>query len=320
MNHDTKRIDAAALLAALRDRSASGIYSVAIDGGAIPVSVQLSQSPNVVFTFIGGVDRANLDPPRFAATGLLGYVDASIVAFSDPSLDRSDDLALAWFAGHEGFATQTILSALIGEIMASLRATRVAFVGRSGGGFAALYFSWKVPGSVAVACNPQTDIARYGLIHRTKYRTSCWPSLPADASLDTAIESNLCHLYASRFDNTVVYLQGASDIWHLRNHCGPFVSSVASENVSRLIVRVDSWGQQGHQPVPTGIWIPWLAAALNAPSTAAIDIERTWNAANPLRIPPLVPLRKTPVGRDAMLAGSLVREAKLTLLDANKSQ
>jgi len=271
-------------LGSVRARIANGETTIALDGGELPVWTHLCASPSVVFTFTGAANREK-PLPQFASTGLWKRVPASIIALADPSLDRNDELRLAWYAGHRGFELQKLLPGLLRQIIDSLGATRVAFVGGSGGGFAALYYSAKIPGSVAVVLNPQTNLNKYHWGHRKRYRTVCWPSLDEKAPLDSVIDANLLPLYAEPLTNTVICIQIASDYFHLTRQCTPFVAGLPSEYRDHLILRVANWGVQGHKPAPRDVWIPWLAAALSAPDTTASAIEEAWAACNPVLYP-----------------------------------
>lgn len=316
MKPPAQPVDRATFLASLRNRSAKGVYAIALDGGELPVSVNLRESPSLVFSFTGAAaNRGNFSLPHFAVQGLQAHVPASIIGFSDPSLERDIDLKAAWFSGHEAFEVQKFLPSLIREMIEHTGATRVAFVGGSSGGFAALFYSWHIPGSIAVVTNPQTNFERYLKSPIDEYRAVCWPSLPNDVPLNDAIDTDLCALYASRFENTVIYLQVSSDYTHLKSQFTPFVATLPRNFAKHLIVRMANWGGWGHKPAPAGIWIPWLNAALSAPDTTAAAIEQTWEEQNPVHIPPLQPLVQPP-GRDEQIATELARTAADRLLGA----
>ncbi len=287
--------------------------------------VQLQDSSTVVFSFSGAIDRENHPLPFFTSTSLHKHVPASVIGIADPSLARSDDLKLAWYAGHEGFAVQTALTTLIREMVDRLDATRIVFIGGSGGGFAALYYSWQLPGSVAIVSNPQTNLNHAIRTHRDRYLAACWPSLSSFTSLRDAIDTDLCALYASRCDNSVIYLQEASDFYHLKWHFGPFVTQLPREYADRLVVRMAQWGRRGHQAVPAKIWIPWMKAALTAPITTAAAIEETWAGQNPSRPPrqnkPLPQHSVTRAeNRDEQIAARVARSAANALLESHSTE
>jgi len=309
MNRQAPLITADAFFTSLRDRSASGVSLIACDGGEMPVSVRMGDPSTLVYSFTGAAaNRGNFTLPHFAVHGLSGYVPATIIGFSDPSLTRDDALKTAWFSGHEGFPLQRILPDLIEGMIESLGARRVVFVGGSSGGFAALYYSWHIPGSVAVVTNPQTNFQRYIQPPIADYRTVCWPSLADNQALATVIDTDLCALYATRFDNSVIYLQVASDYSHLQGQFAPFVATLPTGFTRRLIVRMANWGRWGHKPAPANIWVPWVKAALSAPDTTAASLEQTWAEQNPLQLPSLPPSTR-PSSRDEQIAAELARAA-----------
>ncbi|HET9659899.1 MAG TPA: hypothetical protein VFP05_06180 [Thermomicrobiales bacterium] len=322
MNRPDRPIDADLFLASLRDRTADGVSTIALDGGELPVSVHLQETPNLVFTFSGAVDRNRHPLPCFSSTGLYKHIPASIIGLSDPSLAQSDEFRLAWYAGHEGFELQKILPDLVWRMIDCLGATRVAFTGASGGGFAALYYSWQIPGSIALVSNPQTNLDRAIKEHREKYRAICWPSLAERTPLDTAIDADLCPLYAKRCDNTVIYFQEATDFYHLRQHFAPFITAASRDYFARMIIRMEYWGRRGHHPAPPKIWVPWMHAALTAPDTSAVSIQETWTRERSLADRP----SKPPVGgqnrniRDDQIAAALARAATNTLLGEQSFQ
>ncbi len=318
MSRPAQPIDVDAFLASLRDRTAHGVTTIALDGGELPVSVQLRESSRLVFTFSGAVDRATKTLPRFATNRLDDYAQASVIGFSDPSLNRSDDLKLAWYAGHEGFELQRVLPELIRGMIDCLDASRVAFLGSSGGGFAALFYSWQIPGSVAVLSNPQTNLEHYYRGHLDRYRAACWPALETDAPLGTVIETDLSSLYSQACENMVIYLQEASDFHHLKWQFAPFVSALHRDYTTRLPVRMANWGERGHAPVPAKIWLPWLNAALSAPVMTGASVEETWASANsdqPTSLSPLPPRPITRADRDEQIAARLARTAIKSLLN-----
>ncbi len=198
------------------------------------------------------------------------------------------------------------------------------FVGGSGGGFAALYYSWQFPGSVALVSNPQTNLNH--AIFRIGNSTAppAGHRFPPDTRMSQVIDDDLCALYASRCDNSVIYLQEATDFFHLKWHFGPFVTGLPREYADRLITRMTSWGRRGHQAVPATVWIPWLNAALTTPDTSAASIEQTWVEHNPIELPRLDQLpspRRIPraANRDEQIAAGLARAATGALLTSLSS-
>jgi hypothetical protein len=278
-----------------------------MDGGTVPLFVTRRASPTLIVTFAGAIDRQKHVLPYFAAPRLPTYVPASVIEIADPSLAQLSTLATAWYAGHEGFETQHIFPTLIERMATACDAERVIFLGGSSGGFAALYYSWRLPHSIAIVMNPQTDLDRYNPSPIRRYRTSCRPSLGKDAPLATVIASNLATCYAQCVDNTVIYLQNASDSAHVRNQFAPFIAAIDLANQKHVLPRLHYWGREGHKPPPAHAWLEWLTAAIASPTSAAGDIQHTRKEHNLGRVETSASAKHD---GDYRLAATIVAQAK----------
>src|SRR6185312_3746617 len=97
---------------------------------------------------------------------------------------------------------------------------RLVFFGASGGGFAALYYSYFFPGSLALPMNPQTILANYSPRPVTEYTATAWG---AEDIKDAPILSDLRELYAEGLPNTVGFIQNVQDTHHRDRHAAPWV-------------------------------------------------------------------------------------------------
>jgi pimeloyl-ACP methyl ester carboxylesterase len=271
----SSRLTDAEFVHRLTGDSVEGVFRVQTHGGEIPMEVTRRRSTVLIVTFAGTVNRQKSRLPQFGGRLLDTHVPASVIRIADPSLPRSATLKTAWYAGHEGFETQLILPELLQRVVMACGAKRVIFLGGSAGGFAALYYSWRLPQSIVIATNPQTDVERFWPSHIQDYRASCRPNLGADDELSSVIATNVVSCYAQRVENTVVYLQNAADSNHVRNHFAPFLAAIDVEDQRRILPRLAYWGKDGHAPVPAEEWLAWLRAAIASPSNAAEDIQRT---------------------------------------------
>jgi hypothetical protein len=272
---ETRHLTDTEFVRLLESPTVDGDFSVHVDGGEIPIRVKRQQSPTLIITFAGAVHRRKRTLPQFGGKFLNTHVSASVIGIADPSLPQSSTLTTAWYAGHEGFETQQILPPLIQQMAAACEAKRVIFLGGSAGGFAALYYSWRHPNSIAIVTDPQTDIERYFANESNAYRAACRPNLNHGDRLSTVISSSVVSCYSERVENSVIYLQNAADSLHVRNHLAPFLAAVALANQKRILPRLGYWGKAGHASIPTNEWLAWLRAAIDAPSSAAEDIQQT---------------------------------------------
>lgn len=231
--------------------------------------------------FHGAANRETREYPVFAGYRSSVRPHAHQLVISDPSLALDKKLTLGWFAGSSGTPLQRLLTPFLASLIEKLQIEKVIFAGGSGGGFAALYYSWLVPGSVAVVASPQTNIYEYRRSHREAYIQACWPKVK-----DVDIEFSgpcfdLREIYRKSMDNTVVYLQSNRDLSHMEKHLSPFLSSLPRSALRRLVLKCTFWGKVGHSgSVPPSEVTAWIRAALSAEEVTSEGINRVYHHAN----------------------------------------
>lgn len=194
----------------------------------------------VVVALHGATDRAKTQLPRFEWLRSMLEYEVSCIFFGDPSLHLSPKLLLAWYTGWETADVQAEVAAWSKRIADAIGATRVIFMGASGGGFAALQTSALLDGSEALAFNAQTDIARYRVNGESwgvqrDYIQTVWPGIwnelaTADAYQDGSWASiagervSAVTRYSSRRRNLVHLVQNEEE-FHYDEHFLPFIDA-----------------------------------------------------------------------------------------------
>lgn len=271
---DVVSIPAASAAKAIAGLHGDAKLRVDYDGASLQLQVSRRRNRKLVILFHGAVKPERREVVTdFNTAKLAKLLDANVVAVTDPSLACSPMLTAAWYLGHDGFRSQRVLAKLFRQLQERLKIERRIYVGGSAGGFAALYYSWVDPDSVAIAVNPQTSLSRHRASHQATYRDACWPNLPADAQLSTVVHDDLSTLYRKRVPNSVVYLQNSMDAFHLRNHMAPFLGAIRQAELTRVVTEVRFWGVVGHSnSIPRQAWFEWVRAGLEASSTSAVDL------------------------------------------------
>jgi hypothetical protein len=279
----------------------NGVHT--IRGAIAPIDflVRIKPGRPLVLSFHGNTPRnAELKLPVFTGLNVTKDLDASFVAVSDPSLHLHPDLKLAWFAGCDGLDLQKVLPALLDKIIAASGASDVICFGGSGGGFASLYYSAGIPGSIALVWNPQIDITRYNPSHVAEYGGAAFGLETyevAAAQLGSFIDSNLATVYARGRDNMVLYLQNNSD-GHVVTQMRPFLASLGADieplqkgaKINAVVaddvwLYLDNWGE-GHVPPPT----PALGALLDSIVSDPARWRAGWRKGSSAFVPPSNPL------------------------------
>jgi hypothetical protein len=257
-------------------------FFIELEGHKFPMRLRRghADAKTIVFLFHGAIDRGRRSVPAFVPflPGIGKH--AHQISISDPTLMMPDaEFSMGWYAGHQDFPVQRLLTTIFKKIQRTFKAEKVIFFGTSVGGFASLYYSWHLPGSICVCGCPQTNIENYYPKHVGNYLSTCWPAHLKKPGTLGDFTSNLCDLYSEKFPNRVIYLQSAGDIHHSQNHMVPFLTACTlSSGRKRLILKSDFWGKLGHSSsIPVPECERWIRAAMSSPSVETDDILMTWH-------------------------------------------
>lgn len=235
-------------------------------GGEHPLparSKAVSGAKTLTVLFHGAVDREKRKYPAFQwyLPGLNSF--SHQISLADPTLAISEEISNGWFIGSPGTPLQKILPDFFRNIKRALGVEQIVFVGGSGGGFGALYYSWASPGSTAVVTVPQTNVWSYLALHRNRFIKHVWGNL--DEHSPTVPCLDLKEVYGQGMENTVVYVQSTLDHFHVDTQMIPFLAALRSEDWRRIAVQCSYWGTPGHSgAVPNEERDRWVRAAIAA--------------------------------------------------------
>ncbi|MDN3904180.1 DUF6270 domain-containing protein [Arthrobacter sp. YD2] len=212
-----------------------GVHSISLVDGNV-LDVYLSSAVNAksvgrtLPVFFSGAltNREGTKPPYFSGATLGSQLGVPYMAISDPTLNLSEDLGLAWYAGYEGGRVQDSIRELL-ELLSDRAAMHLLLIGGSGGGFASMYYASRL-GSKASAFvwNPQTSITDYvpssvhGFLKVALPNHKASPRAKDDVSnlSDAGITSKNVDFRGHR----LLYLQNYND-WHVKSHLAPYLDS-----------------------------------------------------------------------------------------------
>ena len=240
---------------------------IQLPGGSVQAKLLSESGAKVlVVLFHGAVDKDRRTPPVYQSCPPVPF-PCHQLSISDPSIEREGTQSVCWYVGHEGFNLQEELPPFLKSLKASLEVERVVFVGMSAGGFAALFYSWHLPESVALVGVPQVSILHYNRRHVQNYLSSCWPSLSAPEQLQSHRVTDVSNLYAQKVPNAVVYLQSTGDRHHLTKHLARFLPAISRVPQARFHFNMDYWGTSGHSgSVSQKTLAIWLRVVATSPS------------------------------------------------------
>lgn len=229
-----------------------------------------SASSTLIVSMHGAVQRSKVDLPRFEWQRTLQRLEAGKLFLADSTLLLGSSLELGWYLGtHEQDLTGELAELV--QVVAKIGGyENVVCVGGSGGGFAALAVSRRIPNSLAVAFSPQTSIAGYYSLHRKRIAAAVFPTYSSFQYIeeDHAARVNLRLLYsASEETNYVYYVQNRGDPFHYAAHYAPFALSLGVHPETGGIARngrtlfVADRYERGHAPPSRGRFVRDLRRA-----------------------------------------------------------
>ncbi len=250
-----------------------GYYDIAFEDIVVPVRLRRTPGAKaLVILFHGAMDRETRAWPHFA--GLLPDLPpAHQVSITDTTLLADPQLAAGWYLGTQTAPLQDILPRLIARLAEALGAERRVYVGGSSGGFAALFYAWSDPGSVAVAANPQTDLRHYIASSTEALRTKAWPDAMDFPSLAEKVALHIGSLYARSNHSLVIYVQSRGDRRHMTTQFPAFLRGLRGQG-DGPILDIGYWGIPRHSgSAPASAYLPWVRAALLAKAVDAGEIN-----------------------------------------------
>lgn len=242
--------------------SDSTFFEIELGDGHHKINAQFDrhlESKTLIIAFHGSTRQNTY--PVYQKKNLSKTLRSSVLSIADPSLQHDKSITIGWYLGFHDFLAQQILVSFLQRFIALYKFEKIVFMGGSGGGFAALFYSWHFPSSVALVANPQTVLLsnEYDEIPRSKQFQSIIDK-NFNGSLDK-ICLNVCDLYKKGFSNYVIYLQNFESTSDVKFHVAPFLKSASSAKPENVIMKLDYWGIKGHSgSVPFMEFQQWINA------------------------------------------------------------
>src|SRR5690625_1345903 len=209
-------------------------YSGYLDDAATLVALFVNQrSDTLIVRCHGALPRKATVLPRFERLRTFLNTPYSSLYFGDPTLHLSEQVSLAWYTGWKELDLYPILARWVTSAAAASGASRIVFLGSSGGGFASLQISALIPGSMAIPLNPQTAIWKYqpsgNLAYARNYIKHIMPHLTpvggvreimpdVDWSEPLGDRASAISRYDQPVENYVFYAQNLNDVAHREDH------------------------------------------------------------------------------------------------------
>ncbi|MCU1574782.1 MAG: hypothetical protein JWO93_2864 [Micrococcaceae bacterium] len=171
----------------------------------------------LIVSLQGALGKAQV-PPRFERYTSLRQRAENVLFVADTTIDPGRGVLLGWYFGTAEDDLQQRLAALILTVANQLRVSRVLLTGSSGGGFAAIAIGQQVPGSTAIAFDPQVRPAKWGEV---SFPQRLWGTNVPWRFFEAEFPYRLSLVDALRRSTAIerfVLVQNAGDEHHMTKH------------------------------------------------------------------------------------------------------
>lgn len=183
------------------------------------------ESKTLIVSFHGSLVRSKFTLPRFEWRRTLGNLDAGVLLIADTTLELGEKIPLGWYIGTAEQDLADEIAALVKQVAADGGYERIVLTGSSGGGYAAMTISHRIPGSLAVSFSPQTRVGDYIPWVGKVLVQAAFPGYDTIDAVEAEFPErvNLRRLYAEpEIPNYVRYVQNSNDLGHMEEHYAPF--------------------------------------------------------------------------------------------------
>lgn len=226
-----------------------GAFCVHVDGVPVDFNYEDRGYATTVTFFHAALSRKVEKLPVFLGRAFSQDAPVNRLFVSDPTLALDERLNLAWYAGSS--SQPTLQSDLSRIFVKAAGRNRMIYFGASGGGFAALSFSARHRGSLAIPVNPQTNIALYTPAAVCRWTNLAWGFDNNPHSGELAMPptlTDLCDVYSQPLGNSVVYVQNTGDDSHMQSHWRPFSEALHPGNP---VLPILEFSGEGHVAPPS---------------------------------------------------------------------
>ncbi|WP_163276207.1 DUF6270 domain-containing protein [Cellulomonas iranensis] len=242
------------------------LYPVDVAGMRLWTLAGRRRGRRLAVGFHGAADRSTTEYPYFERVTSRKEAPWSFLLLCDATLVQDAEMGLGWFLGSAETDLIDVVERLTARMAGLAGASEVAVTGGSGGGFAALQLSARMPRSIALVFAPQTVLWRY---HQEDWaRASAAVFGHGDPTADLRIQerASVIPRYLRGTTNLVDYVINQGDTHHVVEHCAPFAGLFGldprggrSRDGRVQILPIDLG--DGHLPIPRDVFESHLLRA-----------------------------------------------------------
>ncbi|WP_432257126.1 hypothetical protein [Limimaricola sp. AA108-03] len=257
---------------------AEGHYAVRFENFVLDLYFVPSQERRALIFSPGYLDRKTFPIPYFQRTSWLSQLGGIGISLTDPTLKLGEDFGVGWFTGTRQCHYLLEIAEFLARLLTKLGvpAERTLFFGSSAGGFASIGFAGHLPGSLAFAVNPQTNLLRFHALSEIANLTRHGFGGMSVMGLESHFKSRF-HLatllrQAGHVPHSLIW-QNIHDGYHYDRHVVPFLSELTDLHPARIRLEIGADEALGHNPPGLPFLRPYFDEVLSwmPPAPVAAD-------------------------------------------------
>lgn len=236
----------------------------------IETYIQNIELTGYLFVLLSGARDPNKHPlPKFDRWKWASEFPGVTVCISDPTLRLHDEkLRIGWYFGTSKCNYASRIASLVGLIASKLdiEQEKVLFYGSSAGGFGALSISSNLPGSTAVAINPQVLLENYiSWVYEKFFLYAVGDKKDITDEIERRMDAR--KFVGINPKQKVLLMQNILDIEHYEHHFIPFCKALNVVPSPGLTKSGNIWtyvysDESGHGPEPRSLFPEILGYAI----------------------------------------------------------
>lgn len=204
---------------------------------------------DILYVILSGARTAGNSQPTFKRWSYYNFMDGHMLNIDDPMCRIHKNLSLGWYYGTKTECYCDYLSEIVEEFAYENGITNnnIIFYGSSGGGYAALYCACKIPGSFAVAINPQINLRLHP--YSSKFEDIVGVNLSEE---DIFLRNNLSKLIKDSVNSRFIIIENVAsseDMLQLNELCST-LDTEFHYGLTELKQNILSWVYEGEAGKP----------------------------------------------------------------------
>lgn len=245
-----------------------GHYAVHFEDFVLDLYFVPSEERRALIFSPGYLDRKTFSVPYFQRTSWLQRLGGVGISLTDPTLKLSEDFGVGWFAGTQKCHYLPEIAEFLSRLLMELGVPneRTLFFGSSAGGFASIGFAAHLPGSLAFAVNPQTNLLRFHALgeiaNLTRHGFGGMSVMGLEARFKSRFHLASLLRQSGHVPHSLIW-QNIYDNYHYDRHVIPFLSELTDLHPARIRLEIGADEALGHNPPDLSFLQPYFDEVLS---------------------------------------------------------